>query len=212
MFTRKRKTTEEPAVLARPITLGDVADTRRAMATYVERPDQYTALDHLAATRPVDREGVLGEVRTRVQAALSTGALDEYSDDFLDAWIDELRAGWDDAVLEQRRHRLAALQRLAAMELHDLTLTQAQVTAARERIAMLTQRVDGWRAVLYGATWHPGEGITVDPAPQAPLAVNLDVALTAGEPQGPATGDLSLFEADLAATHLHPTLTVKENN
>lgn len=219
MFARKRKPREEPIVLARPITLGDVADTRRAMATYVERPDQYTALDHSAATRAVDRDAVIDEVRARVQHALSTGALDEYSDDFLDAWIDELRAGWDAAVHEQSQHRRASLERLAAMELHDLTLTQARVTDTRRSAATLEKRVSGWRQVLLGQTWYPGEDGVPDSAPSAPLAVSLDAALVDANRTRPAPmEDLALFEIDLAsaalasrATPVRDSHPVKEN-
>ena len=53
MFGRKRKGRTEPTVLARPVTIGDGADKHGAMAAYVERPGQFTALDHSAATRAV---------------------------------------------------------------------------------------------------------------------------------------------------------------
>jgi len=126
---------------------------------------------------------------------LAAGALDEYTGDFLDAWIDDLRGGWDAAVDEEQRHRSSALLRLLGMELHDLTLIQAQVTDLRRAAASLRARVEAWQRVLLGAESLVIQESPVDEAPSAPRAVGLESAIAGSLliEDDPELTDLEIF-------------------
>lgn len=182
MFGRKQRPPHEPAapVLTRRVDLGALADRRRTTTTYVERPDQYSALDHAAATAPVDRIAVAEQVKKWVHEALATRALDELTADFLDARIDTLRQGWDQAVRREHATRAATSALLRAMELEDLTRAQASVARLRTRETELTASVTAWRAVLTGSdAYDPARHEPPDRTPTAPSAVDLGGAIDA---------------------------------
>ncbi|MGM7422946.1 hypothetical protein [Cellulosimicrobium sp. ES-005] len=182
MFGRKRRPQHSPTAqtLTRRVDLGALADRRRGTTTYVERPDQFSALDHAAATAPVDRLAVVEQVRGWVHEALATRALDELTADFLDARIDTLRQGWDQAVRREHASRVVTSALLRAMELEDLTRAQASVARLRTRDAELTASVTAWRAVLTGSdAYDPARHARPHRAPTAPAAVDLREAIDA---------------------------------
>ena len=187
------------ATMAQRVRLGDISDHDRPMTSLVERPPEYTALDHAAATRPVDREAVISEVRDWVREALAAAALDDEVSDFLDARLDAMRRGWDAAVEVERRHRRSTLRSLFGMQMHDVTLTQAKVAELRRSAAALAANVEGWRRVLLGADEFVARTAAVEDAPTAPRAVGLDTALTgsASLHEDRALEDLTLFDPTL---------------
>ena len=134
------------------VSLGEVDDRSRPYTTSIERPGQYTPIDHNRATFGVDRETALLMVAENVAQALAAGAVDEYTSDFMDARINTARIGWDTAVDQEEAGRLHTTTQLMAVELENLTRVYTTLQPQRQKVADLEATVRGWQAVLRGET------------------------------------------------------------
>lgn len=136
------------------INLGEVDDRSRSYATTIERPDQYTPLDHNRAVFAADRETAMLMVVENAHRAVEGNSVDEYSSDFQDARINTARGGWDVAVDHEAAKRLHTTLGLMAVELENITRIQATLQSERQDVADLQASVDGWRSHLLGHSNH----------------------------------------------------------
>jgi hypothetical protein len=132
------------------VSLGEVDDRSRPYTTSIERPGQYTPIDHNRATFGVDRETGLLMVAENVAQALANQAVDEYTSDFMDARIGTARVGWDTATDQEAASRLHTTTQLMAVQLEDLTRVYITLQPQRQAVADLEATVRGWQAVLRG--------------------------------------------------------------
>lgn len=151
---RARQSRDSHVRVTNKVNLGDVDDRSRSYASTIERPDQYTPLDHSRATFGADRETAMLMVVENVRRALEAGSVDEFTSDFLDARISTARVGWDMAVDSEANARMHTTLQLMAVELENITRVQTTILAERQAVAELQASVSGWRAVLLGSSRH----------------------------------------------------------
>lgn len=149
---KARKPGDSHVRVTNKVNLGDVDDRSRSYASTIERPDQYTPLDHSRATFGVDRETAMLMVVENVRRALDAGSVDEFTSDFMDARINTARVGWDVAVDFEANARMRTTLQLMAVELENITRVQATIQDERQAVAELQASVSGWRAVLLGSS------------------------------------------------------------
>lgn len=136
------------------VNLDEVDDRSRSYTTTIERPDQYTPLDHSRATYGADRETAMVMVVQNVHRALEAGSVDEYVSDFMDARINTALTGWQEAVDHEAAARKHTTLGLMAVEVENITRVQSTIKAQRQAVADLQTSVTGWRQVLLGHSDH----------------------------------------------------------
>lgn len=151
---KARQSRDSDVRVTNKVNLSDVDDRSRSYASTIERPDQYTPLDHSRATFGVDRETAMLMVVENVRRALDAGSVDEFTSDFMDARINTARVGWDMAVDVEADARMHTTLQLMAVELENITRVQTTIRAERQAVADLQASVSGWRAVLLGNNRH----------------------------------------------------------
>jgi len=149
---RARPSRNNDVRVTNKVSLDEVDDRSRSYASTIERPDQYTPLDHSRATFGVDRETAMLMVVENIRRALDAGSVDEFTSDFMDARINTARHGWDTAVDIEADARLHTTLRLMAVELENIIRVQTTIKAERQAVAELQASVSGWRAVLQGSS------------------------------------------------------------
>lgn len=147
---RRRAGHGPEAIGTRVVSLSDIERGDNPFTTRIDRPDQYSAKDHTVGIQPADGLKMHQAVTDLVHTAHAQSALDEYTPDFLDAWLDEHLAGWKSWADREYHERTRLTYRLMAEDVHNLAEVTSKLTTLRENVHELRTTSAKWRRELLG--------------------------------------------------------------